>query len=61
MISLYEIAIKKNIGKLDTVHTIETFSNEIKKVGMQLIPIEIIHLCELRFKIQVKAGQQQPI
>jgi PIN domain nuclease of toxin-antitoxin system len=37
MASLYEIAIKKNIGKLDTIHTIESFANEIEKVGLKLI------------------------
>lgn len=44
MISLYEIAIKKNIGKLETINSIETFANEIEKVGMNLLPIEVKHL-----------------
>ena len=44
MASLYEIAIKKNIGKLDTPHTIETFAKEINTVGLILLPIEVAHL-----------------
>ena len=37
--SLYEIAIKKNIGKLYTQNSIKTFADEIGKVGLELIPI----------------------
>ena len=37
--SLYEIAIKKNIGKLYTQNSIKTFADETGKVGLELIPI----------------------
>ena len=37
--SLYEIAIKKNIGKLYTQNSIKIFADEIGKVGLELIPI----------------------
>lgn len=44
VISLYEIAIKKNIGKLETSHSIKTFADEIGKVGMKLLSLEISYL-----------------
>ena len=44
IISLYEIAIKKNIGKLNTINSISTFQKEIDKVGLVLLPITVKHL-----------------
>ena len=44
IISLYEIAIKKNIGKLNTENSISTFQKEIDKVGLELLPITVNHL-----------------
>jgi PIN domain nuclease of toxin-antitoxin system len=44
MTSLYEVAIKKNIGKIATPHTIVTFAKEINNVGLILLPIEVEHL-----------------
>jgi PIN domain nuclease of toxin-antitoxin system len=42
--SLYEIAIKKNIGKLNTKNSITTLSNEIERVGLTLLPLTTIYL-----------------
>lgn len=44
IISLYEIAIKKNIGKLETIHSIKTLANEIENVGLKLLPVDISYL-----------------
>lgn len=44
IVSLYEIAIKKNIGKLNTKNSITTLSNEIERVGLTLLPLITIHL-----------------
>ena len=44
IISLYEIAIKKNIGKLNTKNSISTFQKEIDKVGLELLPITVKYL-----------------
>ena len=44
IISLYEIAIKKNIGKLNTTNSISTLEKEIDNVGLTLLPITIKHL-----------------
>jgi len=44
IISLYEIAIKKNIGKLNTENSISTLQKEIDKVGLELLPITVNHL-----------------
>jgi PIN domain nuclease of toxin-antitoxin system len=44
IISLYEIAIKKNIGKLNTENSISTFQKEIDTVGLELLPIMVNHL-----------------
>ncbi len=42
--SLYEIAIKKNIGKLNTKNSITTLSEEIERVGLTLLPLTANHL-----------------
>ena len=42
--SLYEIAIKKNIGKLNTSNSLSILANEIALVGMGLLPISVKHL-----------------
>lgn len=42
--SLYEIAIKKNIGKLSTKNSITTLSNEIERVGLTLLSLTTKHL-----------------
>jgi PIN domain nuclease of toxin-antitoxin system len=44
IISLYEIAIKKNIGKLNTENSISIFQKEIDNVGLELLPITVNHL-----------------
>lgn len=42
--SLFEIAIKKKIGKLELTKPLTEFIHEIKKIGLHLLPISPSHL-----------------
>jgi PIN domain nuclease of toxin-antitoxin system len=44
IISLYEIAIKKKLGKFQTKYTISEIALEIEKTGIKIIPISENHL-----------------
>lgn len=54
IISLYEVAIKKNIGKLNTRNSITTLTNEIERVGLSLLPLTPKHLESYVFLKQVE-------
>jgi PIN domain nuclease of toxin-antitoxin system len=44
IVSLYEIAIKKNIGKLNTTNSIEVLHDELSRMNISFLPIKIGHL-----------------
>ena len=44
IISIYEMAIKVNINKLQLTKTIEEYSNGLLENGFRIIPIETSHL-----------------
>jgi PIN domain nuclease of toxin-antitoxin system len=47
-VSLWEIAIKTGLGKLDTGgKNIESFARELDKQGFELLPIKVEHLSRL--------------
>lgn len=42
--SLFEIAIKRKIGKLELSQNIETYTIEIVRIGIKILPISPAHL-----------------
>ncbi len=44
VVSLFGIAIKKKINKLELSHSIKSYTDEIQKTGFHLLPISSQHL-----------------